>query len=439
MGRISIDVSGDLMLAHIRIEVGEPLPPSAIQDALAAAAVTTGVLEETRDVLVAGVAEPSFSTEAVVIAQGRPARAGFDGNFVPAFEPGIRPGHLRQDGTMDFFDRELVKVVKAGTLVGHVSAPTPGTDGFRLDGSLLSATPGQRSDFKLGTNLTLKPSGDVVATSDGALVYNTGRSLDVVQRLMHAGDVDLRSGHLSMQGSVVVKGSIQRGFRVQTTGDLEVRGLSDGGELLAGGNVRVVGAIRGGASGSVQADGDVVARSAETVDIVASGNITLQSAVHSKLSAASITIVLRVCGGQTRAEHAIFAGEAGTPHGVETLLEAGLPRSSPNDLKRLLAMAKVERFANHRAGLRDDERTKGGKAARDKAELGRETIEQKLARARARNELMRTAFIEITGKVHAGTVLAIGDIRHELQQDTHGLRASFDAAARGLKIERTAG
>jgi uncharacterized protein (DUF342 family) len=439
MGRIRIDVSEDGMLAHIRVEVGEPLAPSSIADALAEAGVTAGILVESLGALVAGIADATFSAEPLIIAKGRPAQAGFDGHFVPAFEPGIRPGHLRDDGTMDFFDRELVKVVKAGHVVGHLSAPTAGKDGIRVDGAPLNASPGRCSDFKLGTNLKLTPDGDVLATADGALVYNTGKSLDVVQRLLHGGDVDLRSGHLSMQGSVVVKGSVQRGFRVQTTGDLEVRGLSDGGELLAGGNVRVVGAIRGGASGSVKADGDVVARNAESVDIVAGGNITLQAAVHSQLSAGSITVTRQICGGHARAEHAIVAGEAGTPHGIETHLEAGLPRRSPEDLIHLLAMAKAERFANSRAEQRNEGRTKGGRAARDKAELGRETMEQKLARARARNELMRTAFIEVSGKVHAGTVLAIGELRHEFQHDAHGVRASFDATLRGLRIERTAG
>jgi len=440
MPRIRIDVAADGMLAHISVAVGEAVMPAALDAALDEAGVCAGIDDAVRAQVAALLADPEAELPSTLIARGVPPQRGFDGYFTPAFEPGIRPGHLRDDGSMDFRDRELLKTVRAGDHVGKLALPTGGVPGLRVDGVSLPARPGTVSPLKLGEGIASDAQGALSALAGGAILYVPQRSLAIVRHLAHRGDVDLRSGHLDMQGSVLVQGSVTRGFHVRATGDVDVRGQCDGGEIQAGGNVRVMGTLRGGDQGGVQAEGAIVAARAESVELRAGGTITLHEAVHAHLYAHQIAITKRVFGGVLEAEHAIDAESVGSAQGMATELRAGVLKPSTADLKRAVDQAKAERFARQRAlaSPRGDERPKGGKLGREQGGLVRGAIEQKIALAKAREELLRHAYVEVRGTLHAGSVIGLGDERHEIREDLEKIRFSFDVEARTLRLERIA-
>src|SRR5437879_921473 len=101
------------MSATADIVAGDASGLAELQAALASAHVVVCSLES---VAVTATAEkltnPGYAEQSVLIAEGLPATQGRDGYFEPAFHVGIQPGHISEDGTMDFFDRELLKPVE---------------------------------------------------------------------------------------------------------------------------------------------------------------------------------------------------------------------------------------------------------------------------------------------------------------------------------------
>jgi len=81
------------------------------------------------------------------------------------------------------------------------------------------------------------PKASCAARHGGVVLYKPEQSLDVVAQHIHQGAVDLRTGHLDMQGSLTVKGDVERLLQARATGDLEVLGSVSGGSLRAGGSI----------------------------------------------------------------------------------------------------------------------------------------------------------------------------------------------------------
>jgi uncharacterized protein (DUF342 family) len=123
------------MSARVDITSGDAMGIAELRTALQAAGVLFAADPAPVELLAKSLADGAFTARGVVIAHGRPAAPGRDGYFDPAFPVGIQAGHLDESGTIDFFDRELLKPVQADDYLGQLHPPTPGTPGKRVDGS----------------------------------------------------------------------------------------------------------------------------------------------------------------------------------------------------------------------------------------------------------------------------------------------------------------
>lgn len=372
-----------------------------------------------------------------------PPRAGRDGWVELLFEAGLVAGRIDAEGHMNFFDRGLLKSVEAGATLVRIHAPERGEPGLSADGVVVPAQSGAAVKLRLGAGVALGENGDVQATRAGVVLYKAGDSLDVIDRHVQQGNVDLRTGHLAMRGSLVVRGDVERLLKVEATGDVEVLGTVSGGSLRAGGAVRVSGSVRGGEAASVFAQGDVTVRSCESAQVTACGTLRTQEAVNSRLAGAHVVVTSRLRGGSASAESSVTVKEAGTVGGATTVLEAGEPLQLPEleDVQRAVLMQKLRRMAE-RGGVRDafgsrgELRGKGGKLGRVQASQSADELRQLAERAEKRRELQRTAFLEV-GLAHAGVELCIGPARLTLAQAVRALRYALDAETGQLRAERT--
>src|SRR5205085_1823884 len=97
--------------------------------------------------------------------------------------------------------------------------------------------------------------------------------------LVHEGDVNLRTGNIRFDGPVEIKGSVDSGAIVETTGDLVVHGSIRGGQVRSQGSITAKSGITTGASGIVSARNDIVADFIENSIIVAGGTLTVTKAI----------------------------------------------------------------------------------------------------------------------------------------------------------------
>jgi hypothetical protein len=312
------------------------------------------------------------------------------------------------------------------------------------DGQILPALLGPPVALKLGAGIALAAEGALLAQHDGVVLYKAGESLDVVAQHVHEGGVDLHTGHLDMQGSLVVKGDVERLLQVRASGDVEVLGAVSGGSLRAAGSLRVSGNVRGGDGARVIAEHDVTIKSCESADITSGAVLRVQEAVNSQLQGRRVVVTGRLRGGGASAEHALSVKEAGTPAGTATLLRAGEPLRLPDmaDVQRAVVMQKLRRMAERGGvrealGARGGARAKGGKLGRLDAAWSADELKERGALAELRAQLERTAFVEL-GLSHPGVELRIGSARLVLTQAERGLRYALDQETGQLKAERIA-
>jgi uncharacterized protein (DUF342 family) len=428
------------MSAFASVSAGSREDATGLDAALKAARIVHGIERVACATLVRALGGEKASVE-VQIARGTPAGASRAGRFEPAFQPGLQPGHVREDGTMDFHDRELLKPVSLGQSLGHLYPPVEGTPGVRVDGALVPAVPARAFALKLGPGTQLLADGRILATCTGAVIYSEGRSIEVGTNYEHKGGIDVRSGDLSMEGSLVVRGDVQHGFWVRATGDLEIKGGVEGGSAYAGANLKVSGGVRGGVGSMISAGGDLHARYVERARLDSGGVLELTSAVNSDLSAVHIHIERSLRGGRAAVEVSLVTHDAGTPTAnVETVIEAAAPREpAVDDARNALHAAKALRLTGRRGpGPRSgpSDRPKGCKLGRDTVDVRRSELARKVARAERISALLPQAFIAVTGTAHAGVRVCIGEAWLLLQEPERNVRFALDIERGAIRKER---
>lgn len=492
--RIQIRISEDGMSALASVTRGPPAGAGELGDALDRAGVSFGVSEAALRRLSSSLRDEEFTVRDLVIASGRPAVQSRDAGFEPAFQVGVQPGRLRDDGSMDFFDRSLLKAASQGDVLGRVvPARRERIPGVRVDGTPQPATHMLGGMPQFGPGVALQAGGSVVATRSGTISYRASELLDVVEQYVHAGDVDLRSGHLCSEGSLVIAGDVKRMFGVRALGDLEIHGVLESGSVYAGGSILLHGSASGGAGGIVSAGKDVHAAHAERIEFVCGGALTLTDAAYCELEAKTITVLRSLRGGKASAETSINVEQAGSANGKsDTLLIAGNPLVPPElpaqpiivQIKHelvTLPMRESERPLSASSMVmlasRPPARTAtgsvhpsasprspsahpgaaGSTAPHSQSSLPRtasashpaqrsttrppaasdDTVQAAAERTAAQHahlqHLREVASIQVFGVAHAGVIIQIGDARLMLDQPMHNVRFTLDAAARKIR------
>lgn len=429
-----VQVSEDRLQAFVSVKAGRAAGEAELRVALEGSGVRACIDPVAFARLALGLEEPGFAIERELIARGKAMQQSEAGKFESPFLEGLAPGHVREDGTLDFHDRELLKPVPRGTLLGRVTRARAGVPGQLVDGTVCTPEPVSDRAPELGPGASISADGEIRATRAG-IVLCTPRQLDVVDQHVHDGAVDLRSGHLHMRGSLLVKGDIHGGFRVYATGDVEISGEVDHGSVYAGGNAKIRGGVRGGTGASVCAEVDLSVHHAESATLFAGRLLQIGRAVHTTLAAVRVEIAGKLHGGQTSAEHSVLAREAGSPGGAPTTIAVAEPLELPVEAaRRELEQAKARRgIGATRASRAPGVRAKGGKLER--AVLQRSEVRRLAERARRQRELSAEAFVQIA-LAHPGVSVRIADQKHDFERETRAVRISLDPLTRGLRVER---
>jgi uncharacterized protein len=435
---ISIELDLDRLGAYVTVRVGPVANEADLRRALEDAGVIAGIDEVAVAQVALGLLDPAFEIRRAPLARAREARAGEAGRFEPYFLDGLQPGHVREDGTFDFHDRELLKPVGAGEAIGRVWPARPGVSGQRVDGSSIEAERVPEATLTLGPGAQRADDGLVRATRSGVVHYEPARAIDVIEHHVHEADVDRHSGSLHTLGSLVVKGDVHNTFGVYASGDIEVRGSVDNGSVHGGGNVWIHHGVRG-AAGTACAEGNLVAQHAESAALYAGRILQVGEALHARLSAGRVEVTGKLRGGVTSAELSAVVGEAGSTQARSTEIAVAQPLELPIEAaKRQLERAKVVRGKRlvgsvPRGG--GDLRGKGGKAGRLEAGLQDAETRRLMQRARRRYELSAVAFVDVR-LAYAGVTICIGDQKLFLDQDTRASRFTLDLETRKIRAAR---
>lgn len=319
-----IDVNRDKMAAFIRFDrkAGGIMPSAQqIRDSLEAAGIVFGIseeaiangLEEGRDFLVAKGVAPVNGQDAKIIKmfdlskKGRPKADEFD--------------------RVDYKDLSLFVLAKVGDKLAERVPHTLGTPGTDVYGNEVAAKPGKAKPVPAGKNTEVRDENFVVATMDGQISDN-GNLISIDPKLDIKGDVGVGTGNIDFAGAVYISGSVQLGFSVKASGDVEINGMVSGGNVEAC-NVFVKGGIQGQNRGKVKAMENINASFAENAELEAGGSIFINDvSLHSNLQAGEAVVVEGkrglVTGGTIAAGREVKAKVIGNQMNVVTRLLVGV-------------------------------------------------------------------------------------------------------------------
>ncbi len=434
-----IDLAPDKMAAYLTATPaygGKPLSRDLVAKLLADKKITHGILHDEIGRAIAG-----GEANKLLVAQGRKPIAGEDGKLKPLIDMSKeRRPRFDSKGVANYRELGTIVTVREGERLMQNIPPSQGEPGVNVLGQAIPAKAGKACQFGAqlkGAKLDPQdPSILVAAISGQPVLASNGMT---VEPSITIGTVDLDSGNVDFDGSIVVSGDVQPGMSLYASGDIHVGGTVEAATLDAGGDVVVKGGIIGHSdapkttTARVRCGGTCSALFVENASIEAGNSIQIEKlARQSDLAAANQVIVGKpgsgqgsIIGGSVRATLLVQAGIIGTPVGVKTHIMVGtnpklherlngLNKELAQKTKELEDIVKISTFL-----AENPARAKPG--MRQKAENSRAQIMQELDSARLVKDdlsqalkLAEEARLVVEKTIYSNVKIEIGDkVRQE--------------------------
>ncbi|GAW28272.1 DUF342 domain-containing protein [Carboxydocella sp. ULO1] len=429
---LSLETSADNMTAFLQLlaaaEESDQKLEQLVWKAINERKIKYGLIEENIKTAIV-----KRNGEKILLARGREPVAGIDACIKYHFEINGLPltPKARQDGSVDYYNLELIQQVKAGDVLAERVPPVPGQDGMDIYGRVIPAKKAKDVVLKAGKGTRLLQEENIIVAEKNGHVALINGKVTVSDIYEVRGNVDFSTGNIDFDGTIRITGDVLGGFQVKATADVEVGGAVLGGSIQAGGHLRVRNGIIGKKGAQISCQGNLFAAYVENAFIECGGNVQIGKGImHSQVIAEGSVIVegskALIAGGEVRAGRDIRAKTVGAPMGTHTLLEAGVsPKlklrylatvSGLTAVQQSLTKAKqiidlLQRMKEKAGELPDEKKALLIKVKRSvinlEAELKNLIVEEQ--------ELLTLLQTSIEGKimiekiVHPGTRIVIGD------------------------------
>ena len=312
---------------------------------------------------------PIFEDGRLIVARGQPPQDGEDGKieFLIDFSRGPREISPHR---VDWREVNALVSVPAGTPVAKVRPPSPGIPGLTVWGEPVPSKPGKKvhikiesrgedqeieaiekelaelegrkvkADLILGPGLKCEIKEGLIVAQEGGFLELKGRYLRLYSVYTLGGDVDWSTGNIHFHGKkLVITGSVKRGFKVETLGDLEIRGnVEDGTTIKAEGALVILGIVKG-EHVEIWAGKEAVLNIVEYASLKVKGNLNVtgyllqvRAIVGGMLSVVGENGIV---GGEVFVEGSATVSVVGSPAFVRTLIKVGYNYEVAEEVEKL--------------------------------------------------------------------------------------------------------
>lgn len=340
--RLIVEIPRDKMKATIRYDTrsGARLPTfDMVIQALASSGVVYGI---DSDAIEQGI----LGYNPFVAAVGTSPIAGENAYIDRKFDLGIQGKPVADEyDKVDYKDLNLFVLAKENQTLAIRIPQTKGTPGKNIFGDVVPAQNGRPIPLIEGKNT--KVVGErLIATCAGQIIVK-GNRISVDPRLEIKGNVGVETGDIDFDGAVFISGSVEQGFKVSATGDIDIKG-SVNGALVSGRNVFISGGITGADRAKVFAEQDIRTAFAENAELVAGADVFIADiALHSQIRAGKRLIMQdkhgQITGGQVVVGSEISVKILGNPSYVVTRVAVGVDpnlQKEYQDLKKTYKESK---------------------------------------------------------------------------------------------------
>ncbi|MBL8481762.1 MAG: DUF342 domain-containing protein, partial [Rhodocyclaceae bacterium] len=345
----TVTLSRDAMEAYLSIAAPQGGAAITQDDVIAALAVRNVCSGMLRDVMQQAVA--AGRCDELLVARGTPVCHGEDARFECLVDLArSRVPRVDMSNRTDYRDLGEILTVKQGAPLMRRHPPTPGIQGMTVTGGTIAPRPGRDARFAPGlSGVAYAPDNPdllIAAQSGQPLMVKAGMQIEPTYVVEC---VDLSSGNIDFDGSVIVRGDVKSGMRVKASGDIEVGGVVEAGWLDAGGDIIIKSGVVGDygrrkdTPSLVRCRGSLSASYAQQAWIEAGDSIFIDDiAVQSHLCATHHVMVGKtrrgqVLGGHVEAMLSVTAKVLGSPQRAVTRIDLGI---SPTLHTTLLDLAQ---------------------------------------------------------------------------------------------------
>ena len=334
--RASMYLSPSDMEAHYLQYDRARIRRETLNEALAAAGIVRGVLDEALEPIVTGAYTIGLP---ITIARGKPPRHELAPPLHYQFDPDTIRISFNEDASVDFRDVMRLGFVKKDEVLVRKGEGTRGEAGWTVTGRERGFNVEPEKPLPKGANTYISDDHrELRAAIDGHIEIRDGL-VCVAEAFVVEGNVDRRTGNISFEGSVIVGGDVMPEFEIKAAGSVEVFGSVDDAVIETGGDLVVRHGITGKGCGRITAAGDVKARHFENVTVEARRIHVVSSAVNCRLNARDTVAATgtpgALVGGVTRAGRSVFANLIGSEAGTRTEVIVGDPSGLDAEIDRM--------------------------------------------------------------------------------------------------------
>ena len=363
-----------------------------------------------------------------LIAKGKPAFDGTNGNIVDAF-PRVLPRVLEVDefDRVDYTALNLIRNVKEGEEICRLIKPTEGEPGCTVLGQEIPARSGKSIPLPKGRNTEISEDGTLLLASISGDVEFTGHSFQVKPVLDIPGNVDFSTGSINFLGDVNIRGDVLSGFTVRAMGTIQVAGVVEAGSTVeAGGDLIVVKGILGDGTTVIRSHRSLFSKYIENSTIYVRENLQTDCIINSYIYSDGEVLVRSgrgtIIGGRIWAAKKISASAVGARSECRTAVAlGGLPCTNferelvQRELKVLemeLEKLECQLDSTSKSSLLDKTRSK-----LMVAELKLKQLESELADLKIEADEKNKGRLEC-GIAYPGTEISFGDETFRVRQES---------------------
>ena len=367
----------------------------------------------------------------ILVAEGTEPVQGTDASIEYFFSTDIHAKPtLLEDGSVDFFNLNTINHCNKGDMLARLTPAVQGECGTNVAGENLKPRDVRRMTLHYGRNISISEdktciysevNGHVVLVEDKVFVSD----------VLELENVDMSTGNIEYEGSVLVRGNVCSNFSVISHGNIEVRGIVEGAYLEADGDIIIARGMNGMGKGELKAGGNIVVKFMENVKAEAQGYVSAETILHSQVSAGTdVTVTGRkgfIAGGRVCATHSINVKTLGSSMGADTIVEVGVDpglknkfqqyqkdvvdaRSELDKIEGIIFSAK-KRLATHSLITEEQAKFIATSILRKGDLIGEITTkEKKLEEMQELMEGKKVAQIVVSGEVFPGTKVCISEV-----------------------------
>ena len=287
--------------------------------------------------------EPAGSIVKSEIAYGKLPIDGKDSKIemlIESSQERILKPKEREDGSVDMRDLGDIMCVQAGEPLAKKIPFTPGIKGYTVTGEDLEPTPGEDVKIAIGEGTTLSAKNDSILVSSSSGLPRIIKNGVTVDNVYQVKNVDISTGHIRFEGSVIIDGDVCESMKVTATGDIYVGGFAESSTLEAGGDITVGTGIIGkkqdvddldmskiSMNSNIKAAGKVFAKYSQYTEINCDLLHIENQMMHNKVNVSKTLWIGtkdkangKLIGGYIEAGDSVNAGTIGAPAGSPTII-----------------------------------------------------------------------------------------------------------------------